>query len=297
MLASLCGVCLFLTGGMAAAQSGSGPTGSPWGAWQPSAPVQTLSFRKEASKPALGGGLAPQGGADSRSESTRPAGGPALSFRKEATAPTAAPSGPALSSPHQVQAVPVSAPRLAQPQPPQPIERTRYPDARAYGTDIEEEIGELPGRERLFRLESEAALQERIRQQGRKRVPMERIFFPEEPVVSKDAYQRRNWPVTPRYVEPNYVCYGRLLFEEKNSERYGWDLGLLQPLVSAGVFFADVVALPYHIATSPCRWYECSAGYCLPGDPVPYMLYPPELSATGAVVEAGAVLALIAIFP
>ena len=55
--------------------------------------------------------------------------------------------------------------------------------------------------------------------------------------------------------------------------------------------------LPYHIGTQPCRCYECSAGYCLPGDPVPYLLYPPELSLSGFLLEAGTVVSLAAIFP
>ena len=55
--------------------------------------------------------------------------------------------------------------------------------------------------------------------------------------------------------------------------------------------------LPYHMATDPCRKCECSAGYCLPGDPVPLLCYPPQLSLTGAVAEAATIAALFAIFP
>ena len=98
-------------------------------------------------------------------------------------------------------------------------------------------------------------------------------------------------------VEPTYVCYGRLAFEEVNSERYGWEISFLQPFVSAGWFYWDVVSLPYHAFTQPCRCFDCSAGYCLPGDPVPYLLYPPGASWTGALGQAGAVISLIAIFP
>jgi hypothetical protein len=35
----------------------------------------------------------------------------------------------------------------------------------------------------------------------------------------------------------------------------------------------------------------------LPGDPVPLLIYPPELSLTGTVMEAGTIVALFAIFP
>jgi hypothetical protein len=156
---------------------------------------------------------------------------------------------------------------------------------------------EPPGPERLFRLESEKNLQERMRQEARQRSTLERITFPEEPILSKEPFVARVFPPAQEVVEPNYVCYNRLYFEEMNSERYGWDLGFIQPFVSAGVFYWDVLTLPYHIGTEPCRHYECSAGYCLPGDPVPYLLYPPELSLTGATLEAGTIVALFAIFP
>jgi hypothetical protein len=157
---------------------------------------------------------------------------------------------------------------------------------------------EPPGPERLFgRLESESALLERWRQEARDRPTPERLVFPEEPILSKTAYAGRKWPPLREVVEPNYVCYGRLFFEEKNSERYGWEIGFMQPFISTAYFFADVVTLPYDWAKDPLRCYECNAGYCLPGSPVPYVLYPPGCSATGLVGEAGAIIALFFIFP
>jgi hypothetical protein len=157
---------------------------------------------------------------------------------------------------------------------------------------------EPPGPMRLFRLESEAGLQERIRQEARQRVPMEhRVVFPDEPILSREAYAGRQWPQQDRFAEPNYVCYGRLYFEQLNLERYGWDLGFVTPFVSAAAFFGDVVTMPYNAWEDPCRCYECSAGYCLPGDPIPFLLYPPHQSVTGYLAEAGAAVALFAIFP
>jgi hypothetical protein len=160
---------------------------------------------------------------------------------------------------------------------------------------------EPPGPLRLFRLESEKALQERIRQEVRDRTPPgatpERTIFPEEPVITRQPYAGRSFPPGNVAVEPCYLCYDRLLFEQKNFERYGWDLGPISPFLSAAAFYWDVAWLPYHIFTAPCRQYECSAGYCLPGSPAPLLLYPPELSLTGFVAEAGAVTALFLIFP
>jgi hypothetical protein len=149
----------------------------------------------------------------------------------------------------------------------------------------------------LFRLESERALQERMRQEALKRPTPEKITFPREPVISTERFVARAFPPTNEVVEPNYVCYGRLYFEQPNAERYGWDLGFIHPLVSAAEFYFDVITLPYHMGTEPCRKFECSAGYCLPGDPVPLLLYPPEFSLTGTFLEAGTIVALFGIFP
>jgi hypothetical protein len=160
---------------------------------------------------------------------------------------------------------------------------------------------EPPGIQRWQRVESEASFQERMRQETRGRPApdklIERIEFPTEPVLATAPFPGRTFPSLPEVVEPNYVCYDRLYFQQKNFERYGWDLGPITPLLSAGTFLWDVVWLPYHAGTDICRKYECSAGYCLPGDAVPLMIYPPEFSVTGVAAEAAAVVSLMYIFP
>jgi hypothetical protein len=208
-----------------------------------------------------------------------------------------APSGQGQVAPVQTaaqQQPPGERDRLLEPRPGVPL-----PQAAQQALELPEYQIQLepPGPERLFRLESEQTLQERMRQEARQRPTLERINFPEEPVLSTQAYAARPFPPAREVVEPNYVCYRRLYFEDKNSERYGWDLGFIQPFVSAGIFYWDVATLPYHMATDPCRKFECSAGYCLPGDAVPYLLYPPELNLTGIAAEAGTIAALFAIFP
>src|SRR5262249_48189340 len=123
------------------------------------------------------------------------------------------------------------------------------------------------------------------------------VVFPTYPPVPPPTQVVRLWePLTERIV-PAYLCYGRLYFEQINSERYGWDLGPLHPLIAAGTFYFDVATLPYHAATDPLRCYECNTGYLLPGTPVPLLCYRPEFSWTGTVAEAAAVGLLIAIFP
>jgi hypothetical protein len=182
---------------------------------------------------------------------------------------------------------------------------SRIRQAQAQGADMRApgERGEYtiqlepPGPNRLFRRDSEPTLQERMRQEARDREGVERIVFPDEPQLTTESYVARVFAPTQETVEPNYVCYQRLLFEQKNLERGGWDLGIFTPVASAGKFFWDVVVLPYNVWTRPFQPCECSAGYCLPGDPMPLLLYPPELSLTGAIMEAGTVVGLVAIFP
>jgi hypothetical protein len=146
-------------------------------------------------------------------------------------------------------------------------------------------------------VESDAQLQERIRQENRERKTPERIVFPNDPIISLDTYQGRKWYPMRLEVAPYYVCHGRLFFQQINAERYGWDFGVFAPLVSGLGFLYDFVMLPYHIGTEPCRVFDYNTGYCLPGDPVPLLLYPWEISATGFVAEVGTILTLVAVFP
>jgi hypothetical protein len=180
-------------------------------------------------------------------------------------------------------------------QPQKPMDK-RTPTPGEEEQDIKIQL-EPPGPDRIFgRRDSEQSLQVRMRQEWRQqhRTPFE---FPDEPVLSTQIYKGRAFPPMTETVEPNYLCYGRLYFEDKNSERYGWDLGFIQPVVSAGIFFWDTATMPYRLGTEPCRRYECNTGYCMPGDPVPYLLYPPVWSVTGSAAEIAAVVALAAIFP
>jgi len=120
---------------------------------------------------------------------------------------------------------------------------------------------------------------------------------PSYPPAPPPGYVPRPWEPLAELVEPAYLCYDRLYFEQINAERYGWSLGPLHPLIAAGIFYFDLATLPYHAATDPLRRYECNPGYALPGDPMPLLLYRPELSLTGALAEAAAVGVLLAIFP
>jgi hypothetical protein len=121
------------------------------------------------------------------------------------------------------------------------------------------------------------------------------LVFPPMPVISPPgvAYQAKTstYPPHQAILEPGYVVHRRLHFEELNAERYGWDLGPLQTLVSAAYFFGDVLAWPHSLA-SGCEYgfWETSAGKCAPGSPVPYYLYPPKITASGSAFETLVVL-------
>lgn len=156
---------------------------------------------------------------------------------------------------------------------------------------------EPPGPDRVFRLESEDALKERWRQELQATRPGDRQPYPDEPILTREKYYGRNWQARTLSVEPNYLVYDRLYFEQPNFERYGWDLGPVSTALSPLAFFLDVAFLPYHAATDPWRRFEANAGYCLPGDPVPLLLYPPELSTSGTLAETAALLTLLAVFP
>jgi hypothetical protein len=157
---------------------------------------------------------------------------------------------------------------------------------------------EPPGRERISRLDSDATLQERIRQETKEIDPTEIVVFPEEPILSRETYQGRGtlWPRRNMLVEPNYTCYKQLYFQDLNAERYGWDLGIFHPAVATAKFWYDFALFPAHWAIDPCG-NDCNTGYCLPGDPTPFLLYPPELTVRGSIVEVATILALVAIFP
>ncbi len=98
-------------------------------------------------------------------------------------------------------------------------------------------------------------------------------------------------------LEPGYVVHRRLFFEEKNAERYGWNLGMAQPFVSAAYFYKDLLLWPSHIASNLRERYDTNAGKFLPGSPVPYYLYPPEITLKGGALGAGAILGVIFLLP
>jgi hypothetical protein len=164
-----------------------------------------------------------------------------------------------------------------------------------------------PGFEQVFgHLDSEQTLEERLRQgdkqeqfrpEGRPSGQSDLLPFPPMRPLSQVAYTGRSFNPLTVQVEPNFVCYRRLYFEQPNMERYGWDLGPITPFVCALEAGKDYLLMPYNSAKQPFHRFDCGAGYCLPGSPTPLLIYPPELSLTGALWETGVVVTLFALFP
>lgn len=155
---------------------------------------------------------------------------------------------------------------------------------------------DLPKREDVFRFQSNVELGTRIKRelQAQYNIPVD---LPTIPVISdKPLPARANSPMQV-LIEPSYVMHRRLFFEQKNSERAGWDFGPAQPILSTLHFYKDVVLLPSKMASNLLEPYETSAGKCLPGSPTPLLWYPPEITTFGGVVGAAAIVGTVALFP
>jgi hypothetical protein len=173
-------------------------------------------------------------------------------------------------------------------QQPSPAESSREL-ALPYSLRVQE-----PTRDRVFKVESEEDLLARLRKENPKIA--DHIYFPKTG-LSEEPLVPRTWMPQAALVEPNFVCYHPLYFEDKNTERYGWDFSIFQPIVSTGKFYLDLITLPYQMGAHPPCCCECNTGYFLPGDPAPYMLYVPPPSLAGAAAQTGVVVGGCAIFP
>ena len=218
------------------------------------------------------------------------------------------PAGTEGTAPAPQKKIEPPAPAPTSPQPPVPLPKPPEPTV-----DLAAEFKPYTvlSRERVFQLTSDDELRKRVAQElyeeQIKREPA-RKGSPEDyrppiipPVGKGVAYQtkviRYSYPAMQSLIEPSYVVHRRLLFEEKNADRFGWDAGIVQPLLSTAYFYKDVLLWPAHLASNPFERYDTSAGKCLPGDPVPYFLYPPEIDLFGGSVGAAAIVGTVFLFP
>lgn len=95
-----------------------------------------------------------------------------------------------------------------------------------------------------------------------------------------------------------YAKGGVTYFEDRNLERYGHSLSpALQPLISGGKFFLTIPVLPYKMGLTMPDECVYDLGYYRPGSCAPFQLDPVPISARGALMEAGAVLGGVILFP
>lgn len=286
----------------------------------PGSQGQVLYFCKPADSlvPLSGSGTVPVAGASGVADS----GSPQIPVAPQATlplpiAPPAAPPAPAQpmipqppaivipTSPAPMVAFPQTpataiamqppVPKPVTPNPPPGIKPMTPPDyaelAPEYRTD-------LPPRSVIFKMFTPKELEEWVMDKvsQSQNIPLQELHFPpEEPVALGQTYHAKtaNYPPQKAVIEPLYLVHRRLLFEEINAERYGWDLGVIQPLVSAAFFYADFFLLPETLVSGFAQgFWDTSAGKCLPGSPTPYILYPPGLTVSGSLAEAAVITGL-----
>jgi hypothetical protein len=66
--------------------------------------------------------------------------------------------------------------------------------------------------------------------------------------------------------------------------------------VSTVSFYKNALLWPNSLASGlEVGFWDTSAGKCLPGSPTPYYLYPPGLTITGVLTEAGLITGTVAI--
>jgi hypothetical protein len=158
----------------------------------------------------------------------------------------------------------------------------------------------LPPRDIVFRRRNDVELEKAIVEQIRKDLGFNlkdtSLAFPKGEKIGGDvAYvpKTMNYPPRQAVMQPLYVVHRRLLFEELNSDRYGWDLGFIQPIVSMAYFYKDVLLLTNNMVSGVAYgFYDTNAGKCSPGTPVPYQLYPPGLTITGTATETAVITGL-----
>lgn len=206
--------------------------------------------------------------------------------------PTAAPVPLAIPAPifQEVKQPEVKQPEVAQPEA-QPAVQPKVPPVKeTEAKPLPPEVTQLPGRDKIFLMYDDATLHKVILEHAKKTKVGATLPFPQLPPVVPPGtqYVSRTGTQEPlrAVYEPGFVVHRRLHFEEKNSERYGWDLGFASPFVSTAAFYKDVLLWPNSLASGAVYgFWDTSAGKCLPGSPIPYYLYPPGLTITGTATE------------
>lgn len=173
---------------------------------------------------------------------------------------------------------------------------------------IPKEVTELPSRATIFQIPDDARLHRLIydrvaKDTGMKAEVLRNSFpfpavTPTVPPGTRYLAKTNTLPPGQCLFEPGFVIHNRLHFEEKNAERYGWDLGIMQPLVSTASFYKNMILWPSSLVTGAVvGFWDTNAGKCLPGSPVPYYFYPQGLTVSGTAAEGVVLTTLSFVIP
>jgi len=122
-------------------------------------------------------------------------------------------------------------------------------------------------------------------------------LFARAGIVACPIDQTRQWPALSYSWEASAVPHNPLYFEDVNLERYGYSRGILQPWISGGRFFINVVFLPYHIVAEPPGQIQYPLGYYRPGDKAPPVREIKPINLPASVAEAAFVIGMVIILP
>ena len=122
--------------------------------------------------------------------------------------------------------------------------------------------------------------------------------LPSELNPHSGTYQVRDWTRISFTWTASALCHKPLYFEEVQLERYGHSAGPVKQAALSGVhFFGNIFFLPYHIGLNPPNECQYALGYYRPGSCAPWLLPATPLSARGARMQLGALVAGLALLP
>jgi hypothetical protein len=121
---------------------------------------------------------------------------------------------------------------------------------------------------------------------------------PTECALGDAKYSSRVWEPMTFTWKASALCHKPLYFEEVQLERYGHTTGpLFQPVLSGAHFFANIAVLPYKMGINPPNECRYALGYYRPGNCAPWLVPPVPISLRGGLLQAGAVMGGVALFP
>jgi hypothetical protein len=122
--------------------------------------------------------------------------------------------------------------------------------------------------------------------------------LPKDCPVDRDTPNMRGYPCMTFTWKASALCHKPLLFEEIGLERYGHTIcPAVQPIISGGVFFANVALMPYKTGLNPPWECQYVLGYYRPGSCAPFQRHRLPLEPQAIALQAVAVAGLVALVP